>query len=332
MTGVYSSGGIANDDMVSDMNVAVLVLDQVFDSGLAMICDTLETANQLAGASPPFKISRIGVRRRVHSAQGLQVPVQTPPARRPDLVLVPALGCKTPETIEAALQRRDVVEACALLTRWRAAGAQIAGACTATFVLAEAGVLEGKAATTTWWLAPCFRARFPGIALDESQMVVSSAGVITAGAALAHVDLALWLVRRHSPTLARVVARHLIYDARPSQAAYVMPDYVAHADEVVERFEQWARKHLAAFSMGEAARAAGTSERTLERRLRRVLGRSPLSFVQDLRVEHALHQLETTEASLEEVAGAVGYSDAVTLRTLIRKKTGHGIRELRARR
>lgn len=318
--------------MISDMHVGILVLDEVFDSGLSIIADTLETANQLAGKAPPFRLSRIGVRRTVHTAQGLQVPVQPPPARRPDLVVVPALGCKTPETITSALERRDIADAVALLARWRAAGTQIAGACTATFVLAAAGLLDGKSATTTWWLAPCFRARFPTVTLDESQMVVSSGGMITAGAALAHVDLALWLVRRQSPSLARVVARHLIYDDRPSQAAYVMPDYVAHADEVVERFEQWARRHLAEFSMGAAARAAGTSERTLERRLRRVLGRSPLSFVQDLRVEHALHQLETTEASLEQVAGAVGYSDAVTLRTLIRKKTGRGIRELRARR
>ncbi len=314
------------------MHVAILALDQVFDSGLATLSDTLETANQLAGEAPPFRLTRIGVRRSVHSAQGLTVPVEAPPARRPDLVIVPALGCKTPDTIAAALERRDVADACALLTKWRGAGAQVAGACTATFVLAAAGVLDGKAATTTWWLAPCFRARFPAISLDESQMVVNAGGVTTAGAALAHVDLALWLVRRKSPSLARTVAKHLIYDTRPSQAAYVMPDYVAHADEIVERFEQWARKNLAAFSMSAAAKASGTSERTLERRLRRVLGRSPLSFVQDLRVEQALHQLETTEASMEEVASRVGYSDAVTLRTLIRKKTGRGIRELRARR
>lgn len=322
--------------MVSDMHVAILALDAVFDSGLATVSDTLETANALspsAGstASAPFRLTRIGVRRRVRTAQGLTVPV-TLPGKAPDLVVVPALGCKTPDTLAAALERRDVADACELLARWQKAGVQIAAACTAAFVAASAGVLDGKRATTTWWLAPMFRQRYPGIGLDESQMVVNAGGVITAGAALAHVDLALWLVRRKSPTLARTVARHLIYDTRPSQAAYVMPDHVAHADEIVERFEQWARRHLADFSMGAAARAAGTSERTLERRLRRVLGRSPLSFVQDLRVERALHQLETTEATVDEVASAVGYSDAVTLRTLIRKKTGRGIRELRARR
>jgi transcriptional regulator GlxA family with amidase domain len=317
--------------MVSDMNVAILALDQVFDSGLATVADTLETANALAGTSAPFALSRVGVRRRVRTAQGLAVPV-TPPTRRPELVIVPALGCKTPDTLAAALRRRDVAEACELLARWRAAGTQVAAACTATFVAAQAGLLDGQSATTTWWLAPMFREHYPAVSLDESQMVVHAGGVITAGAALAHVDLALWLVRRKSPTLARTVARHLIYDQRPSQAAYVMPDYVTHADEVVERFEQWARRHLAQFSMGAAARAAGTSERTLERRLRKVLGRSPLSFVQDLRVERALHQLETTEDSLEAVAAEVGYRDAVTLRTLIRKKTGRGIRELRARR
>ena len=317
--------------MNSDMHVAILALDAVFDSGLATVTDTLETANALAGSAAPFTLTRIGVRRRVRTAQGLTVPVKLP-GKRPDLVIVPALGCKTPDTLAAALERRDVADACELLVRWQKAGVQIAAACTAAFVAAAAGVLDGKRATTTWWLAPMFRERYPGITLDESQMVVSAGSVITAGAALAHVDLALWLVRRKSPTLARTVARHLIYDLRPSQAAYVMPDHVAHADEIVERFEQWARRHLADFSMTAAARAAGTSERTLERRLRRVLGRSPLSFVQDLRVERALHQLETTEATVDEVAGAVGYSDAVTLRTLIRKKTGRGIRELRARR
>jgi transcriptional regulator GlxA family with amidase domain len=74
----------------------------------------------------------------------------------------------------------------------------------------------------------------------------------------------------------------------------------------------------------------GASERTLERRVRAVLGKTPLSYVQDLRVEMAVHRLRTTSESVEEVASVVGYADGVTLRTLLRKKTGRGIRELRA--
>jgi len=313
------------------MHICVLALDDVFDTGLSVVLDTFETASGLA-TRPELRtqVTLAGVRRRVKTHQGFQVPLAPLPRVRPDVVLVPALGAKTPEALDATLARGDVGEVGEVLRAWAAAGAQVAAACTATFVLGEAGILDRRHATTTWWLAPYFRQRFPLVKLDDAQMIVDSRGVVTAGTAMAHLDLALWLVRRQSPSLARTVARHLVYDARPSQAAYVMPDHLAHADPLVERFEQWARRHLADFSLPAAARGVGASERTLERRLRAVLGRSPLSFVRDLRVERAVHRLQTTQDSIDEIAAAVGYEDGVTLRTLLRKKTGRGLRELRA--
>jgi transcriptional regulator GlxA family with amidase domain len=108
-----------------------------------------------------------------------------------------------------------------------------------------------------------------------------------------------------------------------------MPDHLAHADPMVDRFEHWARRHLTDFTLAAAAHHVGASERTLERRIRDVLGRTPLSYVQDLRVEVAVHRLRTTKETIDEIATAVGYRDAVTLRTLLRKKTGRGIRDLR---
>jgi transcriptional regulator GlxA family with amidase domain len=311
------------------MRITVLVLDGVFDSGLSVVLDTFEVANALGGKER-YQVSVCGLRRNVATHHGLRVPVTAVgDAPRPDVVIVPALGAKTVETISEALDRSDVAESGDLLRGWARAGARITGACTATFVLASSGLLDGGTATTTWWLSPLFRERFPAIALDESRMIVESKNVVTAGAALAHVDLALWLVRRRSPTLAQVTARYLVFDARPSQAYYSMPDHLAHADPLVERFEAWARRHLADFALADAARAIGTSERTLERRIRAVLGRTPLAYVQDLRVEHAVHRLRTTKDSIDEIAAAVGYSDGATLRVLLRKKTGRGLRELR---
>jgi transcriptional regulator GlxA family with amidase domain len=316
------------------MRISVLVLDGVFDSGLSVILDTLETANALGGGDRKagrYDVTLRGLRRNATTHQGLRVSLEPPTAGpRPDVVIVPALGAKTLETISAALERPDVHETGELLRSWDQAGVRIAGACTATFVLASSGILDGGTATTTWWLSPVFRERFPQIALDESRMIVESSRVVTAGAALAHVDLALWLVRRKSPTLARTTARHLVFDARPSQVAYSMPDHLVFADPLVERFEQWARRHLTSFTLAGAARSAGTSERTLERRIRAVLGKSPLSYVQDLRVEQAIHRLQTTKDTIEEIASAVGYRDGATLRVLLRKKTGRGLRELRA--
>jgi len=316
------------------MHISVLVLDDVFDMGLAAILDTLDTANGLAvemsRAAPPFTVRRVGVRRRARTHCGLRTPLELARLRpRPDAIVVPALGAKAPAALVEALDRRDVRDAGELLREAAGADVLLGAACTATFVLGAASVLEGRSATTSWWLAPLFRERFPEVALDESRMLVESSGVVTAGAALAHLDLALWLVRMRSPELASATARYLTFDARPSQAAYVIPDHLAHADPLVEKFEGWARRHLSDFSLAVAAKSVGTSERTLERRLRRVLGRSPLSYVQDLRVEKAVHLLQTTAASVEEIAGEVGYQDGVTLRTLLRRKTGRGVREIR---
>ena len=313
------------------MRIDVLALDGVFDTGLTALLDVFGTANELSGGKQPLRVRTVGVRRRVRTDLGLQVPVQ--PADEcdaPDVIVAPALGAKMPSALEAALERRDVRDAVQLLRERATHPTRMAAACTGTFMLAASGALDGRRATTTWWLAPFFRQRFPQVLLDESRMVVPAGRVVTAGAALAHLDLALWILRQHSPTLAGLVARYLVVDERASQAAYVIADHLAHADPLIERFEHWARSRLAkGFSLTEAARSVGASERTLARRLQRVLGKTPLSYFQDLRIEHAVHRLQTGKASVDAIASEVGYADGVTLRTLLRRKLGRGVRELR---
>ncbi len=317
------------------MRIDLLVLDGAFDLGLTSILDTLTIASELAQQQPKprprLKVRRVGVRKRVKTAQGFTVPVEpVGSGPRPDVVIVPALGCKTPPTIDAALGRRDVRDGCEWLCNQHERGGRVMAACTGTFVLAESGLLDGGSATTTWWLAPLFRQRYPAIDLDEYQMVVPSGRCTTAGAALAHLDLALWLVRGQSPALASLTSRYLLVDERPSVALGAIPDHLAHDDPIVSAFEDFARKHMAdSFSLGEAARAVGTSERTLSRRMKRTLGKTPLGYVQDLRVERAVHRLRTSDASVDAIAQEVGYVDGVTLRTLLRKKTGRGVKELR---
>jgi transcriptional regulator GlxA family with amidase domain len=191
-------------------------------------------------------------------------------------------------------------------------------------------LLDGKSATTNWWLAPLFRELYPRVKLEESRMVVDSSRFVTAGSALAHIDLALWLVRRASPSLANDTSRFLVTDPRTSQAAYMIPKYLAHTDPLIEHFEKWARQSLAeGFSLSKAAKAAGTSERTLARRLQTVLGKTPLAYFQDLRIEQVTYLLRTSNESIDQIAYKVGYSNGKTLRALIHKKTGRSIKEFR---
>jgi len=319
------------------MRIDILALDGVFDLGLSAILDVFQTANELievAGFSVPrFDLRLVGVRRSVATSHGLTVPVRKPVARAPDCIAVPALGFKMPGPLEAALARPDMRDATALLRRASQGGSLVAAACIGTFVVAESGLLDEQRATTTWWLAPLFRKRYPNVLLDESNMVVKSGRVVTAGAALSHVDLALWVVRAESPELAALVAKYLIVDSRPSQSAYALTDHLVHDDPVVQRFEQWARARLTrGFSLEDAAKATGASKRTLARHMQSVLGQSPLSYFQSLRVERAVHLLKTGNASVDEIAARVGYTDGTTLRVLLRRRLNLGIKEIRGAR
>jgi transcriptional regulator GlxA family with amidase domain len=316
------------------MRIDILTLDSVFDLGLSAALDVFRTANELiemAGLDVArFETRIVAVRRVVKTSQGLSVPVLAAGTRAPDCVFLPALGFKMPEQLEPALTRPDVGDATDLLRRWSRQGATIAAACIGTFVLAESGLLDGQRSTTTWWLAPLFRKRYPDVALDESNMIVKSGRFVTAGAALGHLDLALWLVRSVSPRVASLTAKYLLVDSRPLQSAYAMADHLVHDDPIVQRFEDWARGRLArGFSLDEAAKAAGASKRTLARHMQDVLGKSPLSYFQSLRVERAIHLLKTGRASVDEIATRVGYSDGATLRSLLRRQLDVGVKEIR---
>lgn len=318
------------------MRITVLALEGLFDTGLSVTLDALRAANGLAartmGGTPRFDVSIVGVRKRVRTGQGLMIPVQAiAPGPKPDWVIVPALGTTTPERLLPALGRPDIRDAKAQLLQWREEGALIAASCIGTFILAESGLLDHREATTTWSLAPLFRQRYPNVLLDESRMLVATDAGVTAGAALGHLDLALWLIRQASPELATLVSRYLLADIRSSQTPYIIPNHLAQADPLIHRFEQWSRKHLKqGFSLQEAASALATSPRSLQRRCQEVLGKSPLAWFQDLRVEHAQTLLHGSGLDIDAIAAEVGYADGATLRSLLRQRLGRGVRDLRA--
>lgn len=311
------------------MQVGLIAVNGCFGAGVVSMLDVLRTGEALRGevdrAIPAISVDVVGSRRRVTSSSGVQIPVTSglDELERFDLVVVGALGTLTMSDTLAALRSgpvRSLVKAVGLAAR---DGTALAAACTGAFALAEAGLLDGGRATTSWWLGPGFRARYPAVTLDLDAMIVTDRRATTAGAAFAHIDLALALLRRGSPALAELVGRLLMLDDRPSQSAYLAVDHLEHDDGLVRAFEEYARANLATpIDVAVAARAIGTSRRTLERRVARMLGMSPIALVQRLRVERAAHLLRTTDESVDQIAPRVGYANGSTLRALLRRSRG----------
>ena len=318
------------------MRIHILVYDDVFDTGLAAVLDAFSLANKFSKrdgrSGVSFKTSVVGVRTRVRSGLGFQIPIQPiQPTPKPDWVILPAIVAGAPAQLVAALGRRDLAEVRTQVLAWADKGTKVAAACIGTFILAEAGLLDEREATTTWWLAPLFRQRYPEVLLDETRMLVPTDVGVTAGAAMGHMDLALWLIRQSSPDLASMVARYLLADVRSSQIPYIVPSHLAQADPLIQRFERWARANLKnGFSLQDVAKSLGVGPRTLQRRCNDVLGKSPLDFFQDLRVERARALIADNDLDIEDIAGEVGYVDGATLRTLLRQRLGRSVRELRS--
>ncbi|GAA1235319.1 GlxA family transcriptional regulator [Kitasatospora nipponensis] len=318
------------------MQIAVAVVEGTFDSGLCAVLDVFGTANSLIGQREPgpvpFTVTTVGAGSQVRTGNGLLLATEPVAGltQRPDLLLLPAVGLKSPDQIIEAVRSDANAWVPALAGEVHAAGADLAAACTGAFFLAESGVLDGRRATTSWWAGPAFRARYPEVRLDDSRTLVHDGAFTTAAAAFAHIDLALAVVHRHSPALADLVARYLLIGDRPSQAAFAAPTLLAQADPLVAAFERWARTHLAdPPPLGAAARTLGVSERTLQRTTQSVIGMSPLDFLQEIRLDEATFLLRTTTMGPDAIAARVGYRNTSTLRTLVRRRRGTTLRALR---
>ena len=312
--------------MISAMRIGLMVQEGFFGSAVSSILDILGTAEVVRPgidpSIPPLEVVVAGPRSRVSSTAGMTIaPTRTlRELDDVDLVVVPALGKITGPEIEASLESRAGEAMVRALGTLDLARSRVAAACTGVFPLAEAGLVDGRRVTTTWFLTPTFRARYPQVTVDLDRMVVADGPILTAGAAFAHIDLALAILGSVSAELAHHVAHLLLIDERASQAAFLSFDHLQHDDPIVLAFERHVRQHLEQpFDASLAACAVATSRRTLERRTRRALGMSPLEVVQRLRIERAAHLRRTTNLSTEAIAGRVGYANPETLRALQRR-------------
>ncbi len=312
-------------------SIAIITFEGMFDSSLSITLDILRSANQIATAQGE---GSLGVDFGLYSASG--EPVKTAGGlvinprsalgdiKKVDVVILPGLGISDGEQLNRVLKQQDANQIIHFLRDQHRAGSTILGSCSASFFLAEAGIFSDSMATTSWWLADEFRRKYPSVKLQTEKMITTGKNYLCAGAAMAQADLMMVLVSSlYGTVVARQVANYLLIDQREFQSQYIMSGLLSHKYPEIEKAERWIRQHLSGtFSISDLAAAVGIGKRTLARRTQEAMGLSPLQFVQQIRVESAIHLLETTHKSFDVIAFELGYSDAATLRRLLQRHTG----------
>lgn len=308
------------------MRVAILAYDGCMGAEVLGLFDVLLVANRISSmrkpeAPPPFAVTIIGARAgQIRLAGGARLSVEAPSAF--DLLVVPAFDFDDADQITARLATLDKEKA---LIRRAAEQRRIASICGGSLLLADAGILDGRQATTAWALAGEMTRRYPKVEVLPDEVLVRADAIITSGAFTAYGDLALQLIRDSAgASLARAVARFSLIDHRPrSQATYL--DHRLHhrrSESFARAVGAWLEQHLTErYQLATLADAFHISTRSLLRKFRAETGQSPLAWLHELRVEKAKLLLETTTLSVAQVAAEVGYIDVATFARLFARHT-----------
>jgi len=262
----------------------------------------------------------------VHAAQ--EGPVQTEQTMAPAAVIVP------PSLVPGATDGPSDA-----LTGWlcaqHRAGAIVCSICAGAFLLAEAGLLNGRKATTHWALHNSFQARFPAVRLDTDELIVDDGDVVTAGGIMAWVDLGLRLIGRFGgPALMLDVARLFLVDpgGREQRFYSVFAPRLDHGDKAILSVQHWLQAEGdRPVTIREMAARAGLGDRTFLRRFQKATGLNPTAYVQQLRVGRARDLLERSTLPFADIAWRLGYEDAGAFRKVFQKIVGLGPADYRRR-
>ena len=292
--------------------VAVLALDEVVGFDLPMASQILGEARR--DGEPLYDVRVCGVEPTVRVTSGYRLQLDHGPEAlaEADTVIVPGTHC-VPVRRDGVLP--DAVAAALALVPHHARWMSI---CTGAFVLAAAGRLDGRRATTHWARAADFRRLFPAVELDEDVLFVDDGDLLTSAGLAAGIDLCLHVLRRdHGSDVANAVARFSVVapwrDGGQAQfIAAPVPDDRTGGTAIART---WALEHLAEpIAVADLAAVCAMSVRTFTRRFRVETGRSPAAWLLAQRLAHARHLLETTTLPVDRVAAAAGLGSASSLR------------------
>ena len=325
---------------MTTIRIAVLAYEGCMGMEVFGLCDTLLVANRVAQAlegaarAPLFEVAVFSLTGAdVQAAGGLRIGTRRAARKQPDLLVIPGMELGEHSAYLQPLTR--LASEVAYVARAFAKGTPVAAVCVGAFILGEAGLLDGRRATTSWLFAADLAQRFPAARVDARALLVQDGGVATTGSFSAAFDLALHLIgKAASPNVQRAVARMaLLDDRRTSQAPYIDSRMLAQPSGTFgANVAAWLEQRLAEpYDLCVLANAFHVSARTLLRRFKDETGASPLARLQQARINQAKILLESTSHSVAQVTHKVGYGDVATFGTLFKRLVGQSPAEYRRR-
>ena len=320
------------------MRIAVLAYGGCMGTQVFGISEVLRLAADIArtqggGPAVPFDIQVIGLHARLVTIAGGNAIATHKPSGSFDLLIVPGLEISRHVDWDAALAplKREL----AFIRKSFAAGTPVASVCVGAFLLGEAGLLNGRKATTAWLFAPALARRYPALNMDAASVLLEDAGVTTTGAVSSAFDLAIHLVKRTlGAAVATATARvSLLPEQRPSQSPFIDAQMLQTSmSPFAQQVDQWLSTRLGKpFQLARMAQAFCISSSTLMRRVKAETGHTPLALLQKARVERAKHLLHTTAWSLARITEAVGYADTASFSRLFTRWVGESPARYRRR-
>jgi transcriptional regulator GlxA family with amidase domain len=306
------------------VQIDLLVTPHSSPSAFGVAIDLFALANDLAERGDIFNLHVRSPTGGVVALRG-GISVDTERCGRPpDAVLVNGIGSVTAHDMSDCLRRQELRDSARWLRELPDRTALLA-ACTATFVLGAAGVLDDKECTTTWWMADVFKETFPTARLNADLVTAVDGRCWTAGASFSLVPLVLAYIEQHAGrALVDTIARRTAHHAGINQAVHRFPAPQWQHDALVTDLETFVTANLhRRISLSELASELHTTPRTLHRRTQATTGGSPGSLIQRLRVDEAVRLLRSTTLPVNTIARQVGFSDQTSLYRSVKAVTGN---------
>jgi transcriptional regulator GlxA family with amidase domain len=295
------------------LRIEILAFEDVQLLDVAGPLQVFASANDLVSATvraSPYQPVVVADRPLVTASAGLGLATQELPTRRPVDTLIVAGGFG----VYPACENKKLI---AWIKARASAARRVASVCSGAFLLATAGLLDGRRAVTHWRRCAEFARRFPAVRLEPDPIFIRDGNVWTSAGVTAGIDLALALLEADlGREVALAVARHLVvFLKRPGgQAQFSTTLALQHGDARFERLHAWIADNLRGdLSVASLADATGMSERSFVRHYRRTTGRTPARAVEQVRVEAARQMLETGRP-VKRVAARCGFGSEETLR------------------